>query len=151
MATEKGRIVSGGCGGFLNPPTHPEHTMHVETDLRRKPENRGMMSLSYAAGCEWLDSETRQAARRVLNNWQRLALDDPSIQDWICHVLGYFRGCYVRPFASRNVDQFLISKTLNPLANAHMHAGIQLIRDYYPEFHPSQEHFTGAYWGSKPA
>lgn len=48
MATESGRIKHGGMGEFLTPPTHPEHSFSVETELRRKPENRGSMSLSYA-------------------------------------------------------------------------------------------------------
>lgn len=152
-ATEQGRIVSGGMGGFLNPPGHPEHSMHVETGLRRKKENRGGLSLSAAASCEWLNRETRHAARLRLNAWAKAkpALSDAAIQDWIMHVLGYFRGCYVRPYCSRNADQLRIDSKLNPLANAHTHAGVAFIRDFYPDFHPSASHFAGAYWGKKPA
>lgn len=152
MATEKGRITTGGMGGFLNPPGHPEHSLHVETDLRRRKENRGAIALSYAATCEWLDRETRQAARYHLNQWEKSKpdLSDPAIQDWIMHVLGYFRNCYVKPYGSANVSDHLISKTLNPLANAHAHAGVQYIRKFYPAFHPGAHHFAGAYWGSKP-
>ena len=53
---EKGKIVHRGMGGFLCPPGHPMLTMSVETDLRRKPENRGSMALDYAAKCEYLDA-----------------------------------------------------------------------------------------------
>lgn len=152
MQAERGRIASGGMGGFLNPPGHPEHTMHVETDLRRRKEDRGGMALSSAADCEWLDHETRQAARFRLNQWEnsKPLLSDSEVQDWICRVLGYFRGCYVRPYRSRNASDLWITRTLNPLANAHMHAGVQFIREYYPTFHPDAAHFAGAYWGSKP-
>jgi hypothetical protein len=150
MATEKGKIVSGGMGGFLNPPTHPEHSIHVETDLRRRKENRGAMSLSSAAGCEWLNRETRHAARLRLNQWQRPPISDPSIQDWIYRVLGYFRNCYIRPFSTRKASDLLVSNSLNPLAHAHMHAGVAFVRNFYPEFHPSAKHFDSAYWGKKP-
>lgn len=152
-ATQKGNIVPGGMGGFLNPPGHPKHSFHVETDLRRRPDNRTHVCLSSAADCKWLSRETRHAARRLLNQWrrQRPELNDPIVQDWICHVLGYFRSCYVRPYCDRSADRLLISRDLDPLANSHMHAGVAFIRDFYPEFHPDAKHFSGAYWGKKPA
>jgi hypothetical protein len=153
MQTQKGRIASGGCGGFLNPPSHPEHSLHVETSLRRRPENRDILSLSYAAKCQWLDRETRHAVRCRLNSWKRSrpSIEDPDIQDWIMHVLGYFRGCYVGGSGSRNADDLLISRTLDPMENADKHAGVLFVRDFYPDFVPTPAHFAGAYWGSKPA
>ena len=39
---QKGHIIMEGMGGFLCPPTHPMLTKSVETDLRRKPENRSL-------------------------------------------------------------------------------------------------------------
>lgn len=150
--TERGRIASGGCGGFLNPPLHPEHSLHVETDLHRKKCNRGMLSLSYAVTCDWLDRETRHAARQLLNRWAEYkpSLSDPTVDDWICHTLGYFRSCYVAPYGSTSASDLIVRPDLNPLANCHMHAGVRHIRKFYPEFHPSAEHFRGAYWGTKP-
>lgn len=152
VTTEKGRIVSGGMGGFLNPPGHPEHTFSVEIDLRRGKENRGTMSLSYAVDCECLDQETRRSARWLLNQWKKEqpAIQDPAIQDWICNVLGYFRGCYVAPFKSAAVSELIIDPKRNPLANCHAHAGVCYIRRFYPEFHPGAEHFAGACWGKRP-
>ena len=67
----KGRIIRKGMGGFLNPPTHPEHDWCVETDLRRRPEKRGSMRLSSAADCEWLDPTTRAAAKQLLSSGSR--------------------------------------------------------------------------------
>lgn len=154
MKLEKGKVVMRGMGGFLNPPTHPEHTQSVETDLRRKPENRGSMSLSAALECEYLDSTTRAVVRTVLNSWKRPALDAPEVQDWIHQVLGYFKGCYRKPGNTSdnawNVDQLDTQGTANPMKRIDDHAGVHLIRKYYPEFTPTAEHFSAAYWGTKP-
>jgi hypothetical protein len=153
MTTTKGRIVSGGCGGFLNPPPHPENFISVEIDLNRKKEDRGVLSLSYAIECDWLDRQTRHAARYKLNTWRRNRppLSDSTIQDWILNVLGYFRDTYIHPYGSRNVRDLFFSKELNPLSNAHLHAGVAFIRDFYPEYVPTVEHFKQAYWGKKPS
>lgn len=138
-------------GGFLNPPGHPEYAYSVESDLRRRPENRSRMSLSYAADCEWLNRDTRHQARKLLNQWSknRPTLNDPAIQDWICNILGYFRHCYVKPYGTNRAGDLLIDANRNPLRFAHEHAGIQYIRRFYPEFHPGARHFAGAYWGER--
>ena len=96
MTGEKGKIVQHGLGGFLCPPGHPMYTQSVETDLRRKPENRTTMSLEYAAESPMLDDVTKAVVRTILNTWERNkpALDSPEIQEWILQVLGYFRGCF---------------------------------------------------------
>jgi len=100
MTTVRCRIVrSAGMGGFLNPPGHPEHTAHVETDCHRRPEHRGGCSLSYAASQEWVDAETRAEAKYLLDRWQtsRPTLDSPAVREWILQCLGYFRNCYRNP------------------------------------------------------
>jgi len=157
MRKEPGRIVGQGMGGFLNPPGHPEHTRSVETDLRRRPENRGRLSLSYAVTCEWLDAGIRARAKAILDHWQtndRLCLGLPEMQDWIKQVLGYFRGCYVgqdkQGNPSWNADSLRINKDADPVLNADLHAGVHFIRKYYPEYVPTAEDFGGAYWGTKP-
>lgn len=156
MSTQKGRIVNQGMGGFLNPPGHPEHTRSVEFDLRRKPENRGSMSLSHALECDWLDGLTKAQARRLLEVWslQKRPLSDSTVQDWIQQVLGYFRGCYAGQNAkgeqSWNVSDLRIDQNVDPLLNADIHAGVHLIRKYYPEYSPKAEDFKQAYWGTKP-
>jgi hypothetical protein len=151
MTTEKGRIKHSGMGGFLNPPTHPEHTMSVEIDLRRRPENRGGMSLSSAVESEWLADETRAEAARVLRHWQRPALDSPEVQQWIAQVLGYFANCYRNPAAKAgeewNASNLIIDRERDPVASADDHAGVNLIRKYYPEYAPSAEDFARAKWG----
>jgi hypothetical protein len=147
LITTTGKIVSGGLGGFLNPPGHPENSFHVETDLGPR------LSLSSAVNRDWLDSKTRQSAEQMLQQWEagKSLISDPDVQNWIRAVLGYFKFCYIRPYFSHNANDLLISLKLNPLANAHTHAGVHFIRAFYPEFHPSSQHFEEAYWGRYPS
>lgn len=156
---EPGKIIGGtpkhGMGGFLNPPGHPEHTHHVETDLRRKPENRGSMSLSSAVECAWLDPFTRAEAKRLLAQWQenRPALKSPEVQDWIRQVLGYFRNSYRGEGPEPEcwyAEKLRILKPGDEARPNEEHAGVHLIGKYYPEYVPTAEHFAEAYWGTKP-
>ena len=150
---EKGLIVHPGMGGFLNPPTHPEHDWHVETDLRRRPENRGGMSLSAAVDATWLDPATRAEAKKLLKSWQPPSPSSPEITDWRQQVLGYFRGCYRNPGSPDgewNASNLVIDQNRDPIANADDHAGVHLIREFYPDYVPTEDNFGGAYWGSKP-
>lgn len=154
MTKELGRIRSSGMGGFLNPPTHPEHTHSVETDLRKHPDNRGSMSLTAAVDSAWLADETRADARRMLEGWIAPDLDTPDVQEWILQVLGYFRGCYKGEGAEPecwHAGTLRIVKTGEALPPVQEHAGVHLIRKYYPAFVPSAEHWAAAYWGNKPS
>ena len=148
---EKGRIVNEGMGGFLCPPNHPEHDFHVETDLRKRPENRGCMSLSAAIEADWLDSATRQAARVALVSWERQPIGSPKVVAWIRQVLGYFKGCYknteVEESRGWNADCLRINQKANPMKWIEYHAGVHLIRKYYPEYVPTAEDFNHAKWG----
>ena len=152
----KGRIVRGGQGGFLNPPDHPDHAVHVETELRRHRENRATMSLTYAANDDALDDYARNAAQGRLDKWdaEKHPLTHPDVKDWIAQVLGYFRGCYkgfpVRSDSPWNADNLIIDQERDPVEHADTHAGVHFIRGFYPDFEPSVEHFIGAYWGTKP-
>lgn len=153
MKKEKGRIRRKGMGGFLNPPTHPEHAMSVETDLIRRPENRGSMSLTAAVDAEWLDDATRASAKRILEAWQSPPIESPEVQEWILKVLGYFKGCWKGDGPAPecwNVQNLRMGKGAGPGADLTHHAGVHLIRKYYSDFLPTQEHFDKAYWGKKP-
>jgi hypothetical protein len=140
---------SRGMGGFLNPPGHPAHTMHVREGCDNST------SLEYALTCEWLAQGIKDEVKRVLDEWERnkLPLSDPAVQSWIHQVLGYFRGCYRNP-AFNDDEQWNVSKVIidkrDPLANAADHCGVHLIRKYYPEYQPSKADFACAYWGTKP-
>lgn len=87
-------IITRGMGGAFNPPTHPEYTMSVETELRRRPENRGGMSLSYAVGCAYIPVHIRAEARRILAEWVAPPINTPPVQLWITQVQRHWRGCY---------------------------------------------------------
>lgn len=145
------RIINQGVGGFLCPPGHPMHTKGVETDLNRRPEDRGGMSLEAAAECNWLDAATRGRAKALLA-WQPPPIDTPEIQDWIRQVLGYFCSCYnFGPDVPENwyAARLTIDANANPLEHCMRHAGVHLIRKYYPHFVPTAEQFQEAYWGKK--
>ena len=152
---EKGKIVNKGMGGFLCPPGHPEHSYSVQTDLRRREWNRGSMSLSFAAKCEWLDPFTKADARSALRKWSdnRPAIDSAEVKDWIQQVLGYFRGCYKgNPDLGEkawDAGNLRMDQKVDPMLNVELHAGVRLIRQYYPEYVPTAEDFAGAYWGKK--
>jgi hypothetical protein len=144
MSTETGRIVNRGMGGFLNPPGHPERSFSVETDLQGRPENRGGLSLSSAIECEWLSLETRSAAARVLKEWSRPWIGAEDVQAWILQVLGYFKNCYQSPSGSWNASDLFIG---DGDGHEDQHAGVHLIRKYYPEFVPTTAQFLAARWG----
>jgi hypothetical protein len=153
---EKGKIVQEGMGGLLCPPGHPAHTQSVETDLRRKPENRSRMSLEHAVDSTELDSVTLAVVRTVLAAWaqHKPPLDSPQVREWILQVLGYFRGCFnFHPESEEgwHAVNLTIDAAKDPLTNADFHAGVHLIRQYYPDYQPTAADFTAAYWGKKPA
>jgi len=152
---EKGKIIPNGMGGFLCPPGHPTHTQSVQTDLCRRVENRSAMCLESAVNCEWLEPGTRAAADRILRTWegQKPTLESPGVQDWIRQVLGYFQGCYnFTPDVEMdwNASHLTITDKVDPLTHADYHAGVHLIRRYYPDYQPTPEQFAQAYWGQKP-
>lgn len=153
MDKDQGRIVSGGMGGLLNPPTHPEHTVNVAYRRKHERKDSGSMSLSYAVECDYLDDATRAAAKRRLDSWVPPPLESAAIQEWIHQVLGYFRGSYkgVGPDETCwNAGNLHFYKDGEELPAVDDHAGVHLIRKYYPDFTPTSADFELAYWGTKP-
>ena len=140
---KQGYIVNKGMGGFLNPPTHPEHDRSVQG-------KNFSMSLTGALEADWLTDHTKLKAKTILDAWEPLRLD--LVKDWIYQVLGYFHDCYVgqdeQGNASWNADKLRIAK-IDPMLNIDLHAGVHLIRKYYPEYVPIKEDFDNAYWGTK--
>lgn len=136
---ERGRISLSGMGGFLNPPTHPEHTHSVQS----RTGDTFSMSLSSAVTSEWLDAGTRLAAKTLLDEWQKPAIESPEVQEWIRQVLGYFRGCYKNTEGTE--DKLLIDSKIDPLTRVDSHAGVHLIREFYPAYQPDAVQFAEAY------
>lgn len=168
-----GYIVRSGCGGFLSPPGHPSHTFSVYEGKRNDPSS--ISSLESTIGAEWLSDKVKGEAKALLEGWAaeettltpdqqtetlmqrgyfRLALGTPEVQEWILQVLGYYRGCYRNPnvegLRQWYASDLIINRDRNPLEYLADHAGVRLIRQYYPNFTPTAEHFGGAYWGTKP-
>jgi hypothetical protein len=151
MSTEKGLIVGGSTGSFLDPPSYPTHFYHVETDLRKRPANRGVMSLTYAVTSEWLDDDTRARVKRVLDGWTAPPLSDPATAEWVSQVLGYFAGCYKGEDGPEcwHAGKLRINMTVDPMLNVDLHAGVHLIREFYPDFTPTAQDFEHAHWGER--
>lgn len=149
------RIIQSGMGGFLNPPTHPAHHYSVEQgEAGKRWKPTGCMSLEAATNDTWIDPEVRRKAQELLETWQAPPIESPEIREWISQVLGYFRGCYQGleklGEASWHASNLLIDGDLDPMDHVDQHAGVHLIRQYYPSFTPTAGDFEQAYWGTKP-
>jgi hypothetical protein len=106
------------------------------------------MSLEYAVDCESLSDTARAGAKALLDNWQRPPID----RAWVLQVLGYFAGCYNLRLALEwgwEVAHLTMDKTLDPMQYIDNHAGVHLIRKYYPDFSPTTEDFQEACWGTR--
>ncbi|MDR2571812.1 MAG: hypothetical protein LBD23_16160 [Oscillospiraceae bacterium] len=140
------KIKNNGVGGFLNPPTHPEHTMSVG-------DKNNHLSLSGAIQYEWVPKNIKEQAQKILDDWKKPALDSPEIVDWRRHVLGYFRNCYSKDGIDRNVNNkenmFIFNSKDKPNLPIDHHLGVMFIREFYPEYKPNNADFAGAYWGKK--
>jgi hypothetical protein len=143
---------TSGCGGFLSPPTHPEHTISVKT-YDARGTGVGCMSLTTAKDCDYIPAQVAEHAAHILAEWERPSLESAEVRDWVARVLGYFANCYRNPDRSGH-EQWHASHLLivrrNPLDHVDDHAGVHLIRHFYPEYVPTAEDFAGAYWGTKP-
>ena len=160
VITEK--IVSGGAGQFLDPPNYPTHFRHVATDCNRHKVNRGSMSLTYAIDCNWLPIELRSRCKSIIASWHErnpvFDRDNAEMLDWMHSVLGYFRNCWLDPrlidngpggreFA-RKCDNLIIDPEDTP-QDITLMRGVDHVREFFPDFTPTDQDFAEAYWGSK--
>lgn len=86
------RIISGSMGSFLLPPLHPGYKFEVETDLNRRKENRGGMSLEYAIECEFTEPQTKKKAIELVKKWEeteKLPISSKEVQNWIRSVTNH--------------------------------------------------------------
>ena len=158
-------LVSGpgaGCGGFLNPPTHPTRAHHIE----ERAFNGTCRSFMWIhANDAWVPASVKREGRKILDAWTPLPADHPDVVEWRSQVLGYFKGCYRNPSAPEaeqwHAGKMLIipapappdgvsrieGPTRDPVEWADDHAGVHLIREFYPYFTPTAEDFAIAKWG----
>lgn len=140
----KTRIVNRGMGGFLNPPTHPEHFYSVEGSNFSYCLSGAIMS------GEYIDQSVVRQVNQLLTQWQPPEIDSPEIQDWILQVMGYFAGCYQGANESFNASDLQIrrkGKGSHRPPTPDKHAGVHFIRKFYPDFMPTAYHFAAAKWG----
>ncbi len=94
---------------------------------------------SSATTCEYILNDSKMVAKMKLDSWNPLPLNDEKVVKWVRQVLGYFRNCY------KNRDMNEPDCWMEWVED---HAGVRLIRKYYPEYNPSQEDFDMAKWGT---
>lgn len=138
-----GKIVSGSMGSFLEPPTHPNH--HYE--VRSVYGDTFGIALSEASKTDWLDEQTRALAKIIMNNWTPPPIDAVLVVDWIHQVLGYFKNCYKGE--SWKASNLVIDSLCDPLSNQNTHAGVNRIRQYYPQYKLTETDLKQAYWGKR--
>lgn len=141
--SSRGKIAAGSMGSLLSPPEHPHYSWHVES----KFGDTFYMSLHGATESEWLDAETKERAKVILDGYSPPHINAPYVQQWIEEVLRHFRHCYEGDASLGdkrwNAENLLISRGLDPVENQDKHAGIHWIRQWYPDFVATQDHFGG--------
>ena len=132
--TERGRVIPGSSGSFMTPPGHPDQRFVVETDLRRRPENRSHMSLSSAVEADWLDAGSRARARMKLSEYEKNKppLSHPAVQEWVRSAQGYFGEGRADDESGRGWP-----------------SGTEYIRRYYPDYEPIPEDTAPGGYGQK--
>lgn len=95
------KIVKGGQGGFLCPPGHPHHTMHLE-GFESPRHRKEMMSGSI----EYALSDSFDGSSVVTDRVRKIMAEATLVESemWIKHVYGYFHSTYAPEDGSRNVS-----------------------------------------------
>lgn len=142
-----------GAGSFLEPPFSKTHQFGIVAGYDHGNGYQEYASIEYYLNNENVPNSAKRQIKSIIGKEEKPPIDDPAIQEWILHVLGYFKSCYVgqdkQGNFSWNASDLVIEKNSDPVLNANNHAGVHFIRKYYPDFMPTQEHFDKAYWGQK--
>lgn len=80
------RLIKGSMGSYLTPPYHPSKFYEVETDIRRKKENRGGCNIEHALEQAYISDETKNKIQQLLKNWEaneKMPIDSAEVQKWI--------------------------------------------------------------------
>lgn len=88
------RLTKGSTGSALCPPEHPSHSYSVETDLKRKEENRGSMNIEYALEQDYVSGQTKAQIEKLLNEWELIKpkFGTEPFNSWVNDVMIHFRG-----------------------------------------------------------
>jgi hypothetical protein len=135
-------LVNDGMGGFLNPPSHPEHTYSIQEF--RGGHEVGSYSLSAAIEYEWMPGAVRGTAKGVLKRWQAGEIDPA----WMHSVYNYFRHSYSKDGINTNVNdrenmvtygKFWDNAEQEQYTDPSHHLGYMYIKKFYPEHKPNLE------------
>lgn len=85
---EQAIITNSGMGGAFCPPNHPMHNHSVETDLNRKKEDRGAMSLEYALTQEYINPTLKSKIETMLGAYVPPPID--TVGDWLTSCMRHF-------------------------------------------------------------
>ena len=117
-----------------------------------------MMSLTYAAECEWVSALVRHQASSLIKSWYQdnpfFNSEDPELLDWAHQCLGYFRNCWLNERldleTARRPENLIIDPKLEAIPDdVLLMRGVDHIRQFFPSFLPTTEDLDSAYWGSK--
>lgn len=147
FGTERWSIRREGQGGFLQPPTHPEHyfSARMERWTRSGWEEWSSYALTSAAREEYLPEWVRERARQILADWQAPSIDDRDVQLWIKQCWSHWRNCYdigerdLLVMQSRPCGDLptVEGQGLWMILNIANHYAVKTIRSFYPEYVPS--------------
>lgn len=124
-----------GMGGFLNPPTHPQHTTSIIE--KRGGHEVGYYSLTGARDEKYLPGRVRGTANGILKRWVREKGQEQPDEVWLASVYNYFRNCYSPDGENRNVSDCLINNA-NSLP-PERHLAYLFVKEFYPAHKPDIE------------
>lgn len=104
-ATPHYKIVTGGQGGFLSPPGHPNHGVHLEgfeSTRSRNPFYSGSIARALEPDFD--------GPRHITDRARTLMAEIPATENelWVRSVYAHFRNCYLPDDDSRNAADVVI-------------------------------------------
>lgn len=126
----------GGAGSAFTPPGHA--TQKFSIIEKRGGHETGIISIEYAATCEYVPASVRLTAKNLLRKYP----GDVKSEEWIKSVYTHMRHCYETPSGENlafgkswgNADQ---ESNMNP----EYHKAVIYIRQYDPAHQPRTDLF----------
>jgi hypothetical protein len=138
-----------GAGSFLEPPFSKTHQYGYVAGVDRGNGYQEYGSINSLLESENVPESAKKEIKSIIGEEVKMSINDPSIQDWIHNIMGYFNSCYSPDGVNRSASDCVIIKGSPFEIGIDKHLGVMFIREYYPEYIPSQEDFDKAYWGKK--
>ena len=158
MLKEYYKIVNGSMGSFLCSPYYPSYYYHIKS----KNCSIAIIKKVYKSKeYSYIPDSIKTKVKEMIEDWykNRPSLDHPLVKDWIYQILGYFNSCWKLTESSNVSDlHYKNYRTLFDTDEEYyffltkvqfLHAGINYIKKYYPEYKAIKEDFKKAYWGKE--